>query len=94
MQRSGNLPKQANILSGLAGTVVFFGVLGAFLIVVGAADGPRLAPAAICVLAGVLAAGYYGVRRQPLLAAGLLNIASVLLLFGALALTTVLQAGA
>lgn len=72
----------ANLRSAIANVAIFFGVIGVFAISVGAADGARLAPTLVGVLAGLLGGGYYLARRRPSTALYLLATATLCVIVG------------
>jgi hypothetical protein len=72
----------ASLRSAIANVAIFFGFVGVFTLSVGAGDGVLGVPLALCVLAGVLGAGYYAVRRRPRLAGYFLVAASVVVIIG------------
>ena len=72
----------ANLRSAIANVAIFFGVIGVFAISVGAADGARLAPTLVGVLAGLLGGGYYAIRRCPRTALYLLATATLCVIVG------------
>lgn len=81
----------ANLRSAIANVAIFFGFVGVFTIAMGAADGARLVPTAVCVLAGVVGGCYYAARQRPILARYLLVAASALVLIGIAGLVFVVQ---
>ena len=72
----------ANLRNAIANVAIFFGFVGVFATVVGAADGRRLIPMLVLVLAGLAGAAYYPVRHQHRLAVRLLIVSSALVVVG------------
>ncbi|MCM0674454.1 hypothetical protein NCC78_07100 [Micromonospora phytophila] len=72
----------ANLRTAIANVAIFFGFVGVFATVVGAAAGLRLIPMAVLVLAGLAGIAYYPVRHQRKLAVRLLVVSSALVVVG------------
>jgi hypothetical protein len=72
----------ATFRNAIANVAIFFGVVGVFAIVVGAADGSRLTPMVVLVLAGLVGVAYYSVRQRWKLAVRLLLVSSALVVIG------------
>ena len=79
----------ANLRAAIANVAIFFGFVGVFGIVVGAADGLRLIPMAVLVLAGLVGATYYPTRRQRKTVVRLLAVSSALVVIGLIGLVLV-----
>ncbi|RAO23115.1 hypothetical protein [Micromonospora noduli] len=78
-----------NLRAAIANVAIFFGFVGIFGIVVGAADGLRLIPMAVLVLAGLVGAAYYPARQQWKTAVRLLAVSSALVVVGLVGLVLV-----
>ncbi|MGC4866405.1 hypothetical protein ACLQ3B_13340 [Micromonospora sp. DT53] len=78
-----------NLRAAIANVAIFFGFVGVFGIVVGAADGLRLLPMAALVLAGLVGAAYYPARQQWTTAVRLLVASSALVVIGLVGLVLV-----
>ncbi|ATO15374.1 hypothetical protein CO540_17285 [Micromonospora sp. WMMA2032] len=72
----------SNLRNAIANVAIFFGFIGVFATVIGAADGFRLIPMLVLVLAGLAGAAYYPARHQHTLAVRLLMASSALLVIG------------
>ncbi|MFI7426096.1 hypothetical protein ACIBPB_03845 [Micromonospora sp. NPDC049836] len=72
----------ANLRNAVANVAIFFGFVGVFATVIGEADGRRLIPMLVLVLAGLVGAAYYPARHQHTLAVRLLLASSALVVLG------------
>ncbi|MFG1841136.1 hypothetical protein ACGFH8_22260 [Micromonospora sp. NPDC049175] len=78
----------ANFRSAVANVAIFFGFVGVLGIVAGTADGLRLIPMAVLVLAGPVGVAYYPFRQRWKIAVRLLMTSSTLVVSGLTAPTT------
>ncbi|MEK8109270.1 hypothetical protein NKG94_40400 [Micromonospora sp. M12] len=78
-----------NLRAAIANVAIFFGFVGVFGIVVGAADGLRLIPMAVLVLAGLVGSAYYPARQHWRTAVRLLAVSSALVVVGLVGLVLV-----
>jgi hypothetical protein len=72
----------ANLRKAVANVAIFFGFVGVFAMVAGVADGQRLIPMTILVLAGVAGVAYYPARQREQLGLRILLVSSALLVIG------------
>ncbi|WNM37358.1 hypothetical protein RMN56_19525 [Micromonospora halotolerans] len=72
----------ANLRNAIANVAIFFGFVGVFAMVIDAADGLRLTPMLVLVLAGLAGAAYYPARHRHELAVRLLLASSALVVIG------------
>ncbi|MER7455646.1 hypothetical protein [Micromonospora sp. NPDC126480] len=79
----------ANLRKAIANVAIFFGFVGVFAMVVGAADGLRQIPMVVLVLAGLVGVAYYPVRQRGKLAVRLLMASSALVVIGLAGLVVV-----
>lgn len=77
-----------NLGNAIANVAIFFGFVGVFAATVGVADGLRLVPMGIFILAGLGGMAYYPVRRRGKLAVRLLLAVSTLVVIGLAGLVT------
>lgn len=72
----------ANLRNAIANVAIFFGFVGVFAATVGVADGLRLVPMGVFILAGIGGVAYYPVRQRGKFAVRLLLAVSALVIVG------------
>lgn len=83
----------AGLRSAIANVAIFVGFFAVFAISIGEADGARLIPTVLCVLAGLVGGAFYLTRSRPKLAMYLLAAGSTLGVIGVTWLIIAAQAG-
>ncbi|MEU4782815.1 hypothetical protein [Micromonospora sp. NPDC023633] len=72
----------ANLRNAIANVAIFFGAVGVFAMVAGVAEGLRLIPMVVLVLAGLVGVAYYPARQRGKFAVQLLLVSSTLVVIG------------
>ncbi len=78
-----------NLRNAIANVAIFFGFFGVFAITAGAADGARLWPNLVNVVAGLLGVGYYVSRSRPRTSLCLLLASAAVVIIGVVSLILV-----
>lgn len=75
-----------NLRNAIANVAIFFGAFAVYAIAIGSADGARIWPTIVCLVAGVLGVGYYLTGAKPKTSLYLLIAASATAVIGLVSL--------